>query len=251
MSSPSPRVDGRRPDEHRPVKITPHVAKHAEGSCLIEVGDTRVLCTATVESRIPGWLRGQGRGWVTAEYAMLPRATPQRTVRDGNRRTPAARSLEIQRLIGRSLRAVTDLKKLGERQILLDCDVLQADGGTRAASVTGACVALVLAMRQQIDAKKMSRLLVNDLCAGVSVGLVEGQVALDLNYLEDSQAEVDMNLVMTGSGKIIEIQGTAEETPFSDDQLQQMLARAREGVDHLIALQREVLGMEDSDFPSA
>jgi ribonuclease PH len=242
--SPAPRVDGRRPDEHRPVSVTPGVAVHAEGSCLIEVGQTRVQCTASVENQIPPWLRGQGRGWVTAEYAMLPRATPVRTPRDGTRGRPNARGTEIQRLIGRSLRAATDLQALGERQIILDCDVLQADGGTRTASVTGAFIALVLAMQQQIRAGKMSRLLVHDFCAATSVGVVEGVTVLDLNYLEDSQAEVDMNVVMTGSGKLIEIQGTAEATPFTPEQHQEMLSLAKIGIDHIVGIQKDALQVD-------
>lgn len=238
------RIDGRRPDEHRPVKVTPHVAKHAEGSCLIEVGDTRVVCTATVENQIPSWLRGQGRGWVTAEYAMLPRATPQRTPRDAARARPSGRSLEIQRLIGRSLRAVTNLQGLGERQIILDCDVLQADGGTRTASITGAFLALGLAMQQQVRAGKMARVLLTDFCAATSVGLVEGMPALDLNYLEDSQAEVDMNVVMTGAGQFIEIQGTAESRPFSADHLAELLRLAKIGIDQLIRIEKDVLQVD-------
>jgi ribonuclease PH len=238
------RVDGRRPDEHRPITITPGVAKHAEGSCLIEVGETHVLCTATVESQIPGWLRGQGRGWVTAEYAMLPRATPQRTPRDGTRLRPNARGVEIQRLIGRSLRAVTDLEKLGERQIIVDCDVIQADGGTRTAATTGAFVALVLAMQQQVKAGRMGSVLMRDFCAATSVGLVEGRAVLDLNYLEDSQADVDMNVVMTGSGEMIEVQGTAETRPFSHDQLLELLALAKNGIDRLVQIQKDVLQVE-------
>jgi ribonuclease PH len=238
------RIDGRRPDEHRPIKVTPHVTKHAEGSCLIEIGETRVLCTATVENQIPGWLRGQGRGWVTAEYAMLPRATPQRTPRDGTRAKPSGRSQEISRLIGRSLRAVTNLPGLGERQIILDCDVLQADGGTRTASVTGAFIALALAMQQQVGAGKMGRVLLTDFCAATSVGVVEGQPVLDLNYLEDSQAAVDMNIIMTGSGQFIEIQGTAETTPFSGENLADMLALAKIGIDQLVRVQRDILQVD-------
>ncbi|MBN1477036.1 ribonuclease PH [Candidatus Sumerlaeota bacterium] len=242
--NPTPRVDGRRPDEQRPIRVTPDIAKFAGGSCLIEIGDTRVMCTATVDNQIPGWLRGQGRGWVTAEYAMLPCSTPQRTVRDANRRQPAARSTEIQRLIGRSLRAVTDLKKLGERQIVVDCDVLQADGGTRTASITGAFIAMVLAMRAEIAANRMSRILVTDFCAGTSVGIVEGRPVLDLNYLEDSQAETDMNVVMSGAGGLIEIQGTAETAPFSEGQLHEMLALAKIGIDQLIQIQKDVLQVD-------
>lgn len=242
MSDPqAPRVDGRRPDELRPVKVTPHVAKFAEGSCLIEFGDTKVMCTATVEGNVPPWMRGQGRGWVTAEYAMLPRSTPSRTVRDSVRHHPAARSTEIQRLIGRALRAVTDLQGLGERQIIVDCDVLQADGGTRTASITGGFIALVLAMQRQVAQRKMSRLLVRDFCAATSAGVVEGRPVLDLNYLEDSQAEVDMNVVMSGQGRFIEIQGTGESEPFARETLEALMALAGQGIDELVRIQREVL----------
>jgi ribonuclease PH len=240
----SPRVDGRQPTEHRLVKVTPGVAKFADGSCLIEVGDTRVMCTATVENRVPGWLRGQGKGWVTAEYSMLPGSTPQRTIRDANRNTPAARSLEIQRLIGRSLRAVTDLRGLGERQIIVDCDVLQADGGTRTASVTGGFIALALAMKRTVQAGQMSRILLSDFCTATSVGIVEGRAVLDLGYLEDSQADTDLNVVMTGAGGIIEIQGTAEGKPFTRDDLSALLDLAKIGIDQLVQIQKSVLQVD-------
>jgi ribonuclease PH len=202
------------------------------------------MCTATVDNRVPGWLRGQGKGWVTAEYSMLPGSTPQRTMRDANRHTPAARSLEIQRLIGRSLRAVTDLRGLGERQIIVDCDVLQADGGTRTASVTGGFIALALAMKRTVEAGQMSRILLKDFCAATSVGLVEGRPVLDLAYLEDSQADTDLNLVMTGSGGIIEIQGTAEGRPFAREDLGALLDLAKIGIDQLVQIQKSVLQVD-------
>src|ERR1700724_1588379 len=213
------RPDGRRPDELRPVEIATGYLKTAEGSALITIGNTQVLCAASVETSVPPFLRNTGKGWVTAEYSMLPRATSTRTAREVAKGRPSGRTHEIQRLIGRSLRAVIDLSVLGERSIILDCDVIQADGGTRVASITGAYVALALAVRH-LTALKKSPLL--DSVAAISVGIVKGEALLDLNYEEDSRADVDMNIVMTGSGKFIEVQGTAEHAPFTKKQMERM-----------------------------
>ena len=236
------RSDGRAPDQLRPTKITPGVLAFAEGSALIEVGMTRVLCAATVEERVPQFIKGQGKGWVTAEYAMLPRSTLTRTQREVQQGHPSGRSQEIQRLIGRSVRAAMDMTKLGERTITLDCDVLQADGGTRTASITGAFVALVEALRHLKKQGAFGELPLQDFVAATSVGKVDGQVLLDLNYQEDSAAEVDMNIVKTGRGRFVEIQGTAEDTPFSDEELAALMAAGDKGVQQLIALQKKVLG---------
>jgi len=238
------RVDGRQADQIRDVTITPNVLIHAEGSCQIDLGLTRVLCSATLDNRVPPHLVGQGQGWVTAEYAMLPRSSKQRIVRDGVKGHVGGRSHEIQRLIGRSLRAVTDLKALGERTFIIDCDVLQADGGTRTAAITGGFVALALAMKRLIEQGQMSRLLLKDFMAAVSVGIVEGRPALDLCYLEDAQAEVDMNVIMTSAGRFIEVQGTAEQESFDREQLDAMLDLARKGVLDLVEKQKEVLGLD-------
>lgn len=234
-----PRTDGRTPDALRPVALEIDVAKHAEGSCLVTMGDTRVLCTASVEDGVPSFLRGQGQGWVTAEYGMLPRSTTTRS----RRSLTGGRMLEIQRLIGRSLRAVMEMGNLGERTITLDCDVLQADGGTRTASVTGACVALFEACDWMRTTDRITRWPLKELVAAVSVGVVDGEVRLDLPYEEDSTAEVDMNVVMTASGSFVEIQGTAESAPFSEATLTEMLRLARVGVVGLVAEQRAVLGL--------
>ena len=233
------RIDNRTYEQIRETKITPHFAPYAEGSALIEVGNTKVICTATVEEKVPPFLRNKGIGWVTAEYAMLPRATQSRTNRETLR--PSGRTQEIQRLIGRSLRAVVDTKLLGERQIFIDCDVLQADGGTRCASITGACVALGLAIKKMlIDGKLKKNPLLSEVAA-VSVGIVSDTPVLDLCYAEDSTAEVDMNIVCTGAGKFIEIQGTAERAPFDREQMNQMLALAEIGIGQLFTLQRNAL----------
>lgn len=234
------RPDDRAVDQLRNVKITPNISPYAEGSALIEFGGTKVICTASVEDRVPMFLRNKGTGWVTAEYAMLPRATNSRTQRE-SQRGPSGRTQEIQRLIGRSLRAVVDTKLLGERQIILDCDVIQADGGTRCASITGAYVALALACRKIVKQGiiKTSPLLSE--VAAVSVGVMEGTPILDLAYAEDSEAEVDMNIVCTGAGKFIEIQGTAEREPFSREQMDAMLALADKGINELFQIQRNVL----------
>jgi ribonuclease PH len=234
------RADGRQPDQMRPVRIVKHYLLTAEGSALIEMGNTRVLCAASVEQSVPQFLRGSGKGWVTAEYAMLPRATVTRTPRESLR--PSGRTQEIQRLIGRSLRSVVDLAALGERTIILDCDVLQADGGTRTAAITGAFVALSLAVKQlvQFGAVKVSP--IQDHVAAVSVGVVGGEPVIDLAYEEDSRAEVDMNVVMTGGGRFVEVQATAEHKTFDDAQLARLLALARQGIGRLAEIQRETLG---------
>ena len=233
------RSDGRKADELRKLKITRHYIKSAEGSVLIEMGDTKVICTATVDASVPPFLRGKGEGWVTAEYAMLPRSTQQRVQRE--RSKVGGRTYEIQRLIGRSLRSVVDMEAIGERSILIDCDVIQADGGTRTASITGAFVALVDALRTMKKQGMIKIVPVTDHLAAISVGIVNGKPMLDLCYKEDSTAEVDMNLVMTGRGKIVELQGTAEKEPFSTAQLSMMLALGEKGIKKLITKQKEVL----------
>ncbi|NLK07900.1 MAG: ribonuclease PH [Firmicutes bacterium] len=235
------RVDGRKPDELRQVNITRNFNKYAEGSVLIEVGDTKIICTASIEERVPPFLRGQGQGWVTAEYSMLPRATETRNIREASRGRLSGRTSEIQRLVGRSLRSVVDLKALGERTVWLDCDVIQADGGTRTAAVTGAFVALSDALQQLGQRVNWKRLPIAEFVAGVSVGLLQDTPLLDLCYEEDAAAQVDLNVIMTGDGKIIEIQGTAEETPFARSELDVMLDLAEKGIDELIALQRRLL----------
>ena len=241
MNTPSVRPSGRQPDQLRFVRITRQFTRHAEGSVLVEFGDTRVLCTASVEESLPGFLRGKGQGWVTAEYGMLPRATHTRTAREAAKGKQSGRTQEIQRLIGRSLRAITDLKLLGERQITLDCDVLQADGGTRTAAITGACVALHDAIRQLLASGKLTQNPLRDFVAAVSVGIVNGVPVLDLDYPEDSSCDTDMNVVMTGSGGIVEVQGTAEGPPFSRAELDALLALAQDGIAQLVAAQRLAL----------
>jgi len=234
------RPDGRSPSEMRPLKITRGFNKYAEGSCLIEVGLTRVICTASAEERVPPFLKGQGTGWVTAEYAMIPRANRQRTPRDVGK--PAGgRTVEIQRLIGRSLRAVVDMHALGERTIHLDCDVIQADGGTRTASITGAYVALVECLGALKKGGQLKRWPLLDQLAAVSVGICGGQVCLDLDYDEDSTAAVDMNIVLTGNGRLVEVQGTAEGEPFTRAQMDQLMDMAAAGVQRLFAVQRDLL----------
>ena len=235
------RPSHRRPDEMRPVRITRGFTRHAEGSVLIEFGDTRVLCTASVEESVPGFLRGKGQGWLTAEYGMLPRSTHTRSAREAARGKQSGRTQEIQRLIGRSLRAVVDLEKLGERQVIIDCDVLQADGGTRTASITGACVAVADALNGLVARGLLAASLMNDFVAAVSVGMYEGVPVLDLDYPEDSGCETDMNVVMTGSGGFVEVQGTAEGKPFRRDELDCLLQLASNGIAHLVGLQREAL----------
>ena len=235
------RSDNRTPDQIRPVNIVPDFISTAEGSALIEVGNTRVICTASIEETVPSFLKGAGKGWITAEYSMLPRSTLTRTPREASRGRQSGRTHEIQRLIGRALRAVVDLKQLGERTITLDCDVIQADGGTRTASITGAFVALGLAMSKLVEAGTLSAAPIRDYIAAISVGIVENEVLLDLAYEEDSRAEVDMNFVMTGGRRIVEIQATAEQHPFDETQLKKMMDFAARGIESLIARQRGVL----------
>jgi ribonuclease PH len=241
MTRTTPRPDGRKPSEMRPVAIETGVARYAEGSALISLGHTRVLCAASVEDRVPAFLKGSGSGWVTAEYGMLPRATHTRSTREAAAGKQGGRTQEIQRLVGRSLRAVTELRGLGERTIVLDCDVLQADGGTRCAAITGACVALFLAVAKLSRETKVPRWPIRESVAAVSVGICAGQAVLDLAYEEDAEADVDCNIVGTASGAFVEIQGTAERRPFSENQLGELLALARRGLQALAQLQDEVL----------
>ncbi|MFQ6099262.1 MAG: ribonuclease PH [Armatimonadota bacterium] len=236
------RIDGRLNDELRPCKIALAAMKYAEGSCLIEMGDTRVLCAASVEERVPQWLLGDEQGWVTAEYSMLPRAGKERSPRESARGRQSGRTMEIQRLIGRAVRSIADLQALGERTITLDCDVLQADGGTRTAAVTGAFVAFADAVSGLMAEKVIKRNPIRDTVAAVSVGIVAGETLLDLCYEEDYRASVDMNLVMSGRGGIVEIQGTAEGAPFSRQQMEALLDLAQRGIRELSQRQREVLG---------
>lgn len=237
------RPSGRKPDEQRKVSIQRRYTRHAEGSVLIHFGDTQVLCTASVEDKVPAFLKGLGRGWLTAEYGMLPRATVTRTEREAARGRQSGRTMEIQRLIGRSLRAVTDLAVLGERTIQIDCDVIQADGGTRTAAITGAFVALHDAARALQERQVIARFPIRDFVAAVSVGLYQGIPILDLDYAEDSACGTDMNVVITGGGGIVEVQGTAEGEPFSRAQLDAMLVLAQTGIARLIAAQRSALGV--------
>ena len=236
------RIDNRENNQLRPISFVRNFTKHAEGSVLVSYGDTKVLCTASIETQVPRWLKGTGKGWITAEYGMLPRATHERTQREAAKGKQSGRTQEIQRLIGRSLRAMVDLEKLGENTIHIDCDVLQADGGTRTASITGAAVALVDALEKLQAAKKLKADPLVGLVAAVSVGIKNGEVLLDLNYSEDSSCDTDLNVVMTQKGEFIEIQGTAEEKPFTRAQVDEMLAIAEEGIKQLIAEQQSVLG---------
>lgn len=233
------REDGRRPDQLRPLTITTSFLKHPEGSVLIDVGETRVICTASVEEKTPPFLRGSNKGWVTAEYAMLPRATGVRTMRE--RGKISGRSSEIQRLIGRALRSVVDLEALGERTVWIDCDVIQADGGTRTAAISGSFVALYLALAKLVAAKTLPEVPINDYLAATSVGIVDGRLLLDLAYSEDSNAEVDMNVVMTGNGSIVEVQGTAEEKPFSRETMDAMMTLASKGITEIVDYQKRLL----------
>ncbi|HIJ23330.1 MAG: ribonuclease PH [Gammaproteobacteria bacterium] len=235
------RPSKRAPDQMREIKITRNYTKHAEGSVLVEFGDTKVICTASVEDRIPRWLKGQGKGWVTAEYGMLPRSTGSRMGREAARGKQGGRTMEIQRLIGRSLRAAVDMKVLGEQQITVDCDVIQADGGTRTASITGGFVALSDAINQLMKKGVVKQNPIVTPIASISVGIYNGTAVLDLDYDEDSSAETDMNVVMNGDGQFIEVQGTAEEAPFSMEEMQQMLALAQQGITDLIEHQQEAL----------
>lgn len=236
------RIDNRENNQLRPMSFVRNFTKHAEGAVLVSYGDTKVLCTASIETQVPRWLKGTGKGWITAEYGMLPRATHERTQREAAKGKQSGRTQEIQRLIGRSLRAMVDLEKLGENTIHIDCDVLQADGGTRTASITGAAVALVDALEKLQAAKKLKADPLVGLVAAVSVGIKNGEVLLDLNYSEDSSCDTDLNVVMTQKGEFIEIQGTAEEKPFTRAQVDEMLAIAEESIKQLIAEQQAVLG---------
>jgi ribonuclease PH len=235
------RTDNRQPGQLRPVEIIPNYLMTAEGSALIKVGYTHVLCAASVEDTVPPFLRNSGKGWVTAEYAMLPRATAKRTPREVTKGRPSGRTHEIQRLIGRALRAVVDVSLLGERTIAIDCDVLQADGGTRTASITGAYVALSIAIRQLMKLGALKKSPLAGSVAAVSVGILNGEPLLDLNYEEDSRADVDMNIVMTGAGKFVEVQGTAEHSPFDDAQMSSLIGLARQGIAELAQLQQKAL----------
>ena len=232
------RIDKRKDDELRSIFLGPSFAKYAEGSCFVKFGDTHLICTATIEERVPPFLRNKGTGWVTAEYGMLPRATHDRVDREAARGKQTGRTQEIQRLIGRSLRAVTDLKALGERQIKIDCDVMQADGGTRTAAITGAYVALRQACMVLLKNKKIKEMPLTDYLAAISCGIVKGTPVLDLNYLEDSTAQVDANFIMTGSGKLVEIQACAEEEPFTTDELTKMLSLSQKGIQEIIEKQK-------------
>lgn len=235
------RTDGRAFDQLREVRITPGYLPYAEGSVLIEMGQTRIVCSASIDERVPPFLRNSGQGWITAEYSMLPRATQQRKPREIGRGGPSGRTHEIQRLIGRSLRAAAQMKLLGERTITLDCDVLQADGGTRTAAITGAYVAFVLAINRLLKTGKIPRSIITNEVAAVSVGIVENTPLLDLKYDEDSRADVDMNVVSTGDGRFIEVQGTAEREPFTPEQMESLLALARQGLQSLVVTQREAI----------
>ena len=240
------RPSGRAPDELRPIALEIGVNKHAEGSCLVRFGDTQVLCTASIEEGVPPWLRKSGKGWVTAEYGMLPRATTTRTAREAARGQQSGRTQEIQRLIGRSLRAVTDLTGFGERQIKVDCDVIQADGGTRTAAITGGYVALHLAFAHMLDVGAIPAVPLSDLVAAVSCGIYQDAQILDLDYEEDAGAQADANFVLTGAGDIVEIQMTAEEEPFSRARFDTMLALAATGIQELTRLQRRALGLDEA-----
>lgn len=235
------RPDGRTPDELRPVNMTLDFMPYAEGSCFVEMGDTKVICTASIEDSVPRWMQGRGKGWVTAEYSMLPRATSERVSREVNKGRPSGRTQEIQRLIGRSARAVIDMTALGERTVWLDCDVVRADGGTRTASITGAFVALALATRKLEEAGTVKSSPLIDTVSAISVGIVDGVPCLDLNYAEDSTAQVDMNVVMTGSGKLVEVQGTAEQGAFERSELDMLLDLATKGMKELSEIQSRVL----------
>jgi ribonuclease PH len=237
------RTDGRKGSEIRPIHIDTEFLIHPEGSVLITVGDTKVICTASIEERVPPFMRGEGKGWITAEYSMLPRATHTRNIRESSKGKVSGRTMEIQRLIGRALRAVVDLEAIGERTVWIDCDVIQADGGTRTASITGAFVAMAYALNKLFKDRKLSKYPVIDFLAATSVGILENkEIVLDLNYIEDSQAQVDMNVVMTGNGEFVELQGTGEESTFSYNELQDLLKMAQSGITELFEEQKNVLG---------
>ncbi len=238
------RKDGRKADELRPISFERSFLKYAEGSVLVKFGDTHVICTASVEESVPQFLRGSGQGWVTAEYAMLPRATQTRTSRESVGKKPSGRSMEIQRLIGRSLRSIMDMSLLGERTVWIDCDVIQADGGTRTACITGGCIALYDALKTLQGYGVIGKFPMVSMVAAISVGIVGGEILLDLNYEEDSSAEVDLNLVMTDQDTLVEIQGTAEGVPFSRDRLNAMITMAEKGIRELLSLQKKVLGID-------
>ena len=250
MADQKQRHDGRTPDQLRPVKITPHFIRHAEGSALIEVGDTKVICTASIEEKVPPFLYRSGKGWITSEYGMLPRATNERTQREAAKGKQGGRTLEIQRLIGRALRATINPELLGERTVWIDCDVIQADGGTRTASITGSYVALVLALSKLYLESRMTSWPVVEWLAAVSVGIVGGTPVVDLNYIEDSKADVDMNIVATDKDRFVEIQGTAEGKSFSPEEMSSMVELARGGIKQLIEKQREVLEKTMNDVNS-
>lgn len=236
------RIDGREREQLRPVKITRNYLKHAEGSVLIEMGDTKVICTASVEEKVPPFLKGSGKGWITGEYGMLPRSTEVRKIRDSTRGKIDGRTMEIQRLIGRALRSVVNLEELGENTIFIDCDVIQADGGTRTASITGSFVALVDAINKMMAEGKIKKMPIQNYVAAVSVGIKDGEIILDLNYAEDSTCQVDMNIVMTEKGDLVEIQGTGEEKPFTRQEMEEMIRIGEKGVMELIDIQKESLG---------
>ena len=236
------RIDGRSKDQIRPVRMTRNYLKHAEGSVLIEMGDTKVICTASVDDRVPPFIKGSGKGWITSEYGMLPRSTEVRKPRESVRGRIDGRTMEIQRLIGRALRSIVSLEKLGEMTVYIDCDVIQADGGTRTASITGSYVALFDALNKLVEQDKLKAIPLNGYIAAVSVGIKDGEAILDLNYAEDSTCQVDMNLVMTDNGEFIEIQGTGEESPFSKAQLQELMELGEKGIKDLIELQKQCLG---------
>lgn len=235
------RPSGRKPDQLRDIELIPNYSPYAEGSCLVKFGNTHVLCTATVEERLPPFMRDQGRGWITAEYGMLPRSTHQRMDREASRGKQSGRTQEIQRLIGRSLRAITDLKALGERQIKVDCDVIQADGGTRTAAITGAYVALYLAMKWLVDKKSIPSIPLTDHVAAISCGVAGGSVVLDLDYQEDSNAAADANFILTGRNQIVEIQATAEDVPFDEATFNEMMTLAKQGISKLVKLQLQAI----------
>jgi len=242
------RHDQRGADELRPVEIIPHYISSAEGSALIRLGETQVISTASIEDGVPPFIKGSGKGWITSEYAMIPRATESRTPREATRGRQGGRTMEIQRLIGRSLRAVIDLEKLGERTVWIDCDVIRADGGTRTASITASLVALGLAFHELMKLKVLKSLPLRDYVAAISVGIVGGETFLDLNYAEDSTADVDMNVVMTGGGRLVEVQATAEGRPFTLENLKDLIEAARPGIENLLTLQRSILKLE---FPTS
>ena len=236
---------GDRPaDALRPLEIVPHFISSAEGSALIRLGETQVICTASVEDGVPAFMKGMGKGWITSEYAMIPRSTESRTPREATRGRQGGRTMEIQRLIGRSLRAVMDLGRLGERTVWIDCDVIRADGGTRTASITGSFVAIGLALRKLVENKVLKRVPVKDYVAAISAGIVGGEVLLDLDYAEDSNAEVDMNVIMTGAGNLVEVQATGEARAFSHDEMNKLIETARPAIEKLVVLQKSILGLE-------